>query len=154
MKTRLQTILAIVIAPFFCFSQTEIKNIDNSVKDIKDKISTFKKVERINSKDGTDFVFLQDKELKLITVKALEPETEKNVEWYFINGQLAYSETNWFDTKTKNNIFNEKCYLHNGHLISWTNSRDKTIDPSSSEFKKMGTDLAAYGIKIKDEALK
>jgi hypothetical protein len=117
-------------------------------------MSTLKKVEKINSKDGNRFVFLKDKDLKLITVKALEPTIEKNVEWYYVNGQLAYCETNWLDMKTKNNIFNEKCYLHNGHLVSWTNSRDKTIDPSSDEFKKMDTDLVAYGVKIKDDALK
>lgn len=154
MKTKLLTILIAATMPFFCFSQTEIKNIDKFVQDIKDNLSTLKKVEKINSKDGTRFVFLNDKDLKLITVKALEPTTEKNVEWYFIDGQLAYAETNWFDTKTKNNTFNEKCYLHNGHLISWTNSRNKTIDPASAEFKKMDTDLVAYGIKIKDDALK
>ena len=154
MKTKLLTILIAATMPFFCFSQTEIEDIDKSVQGIKDNMPTLKKVEKINSKDGTRFVLLKDKDLKLITVKALEPTTEKNVEWYYVNGQLAYCETNWFDIKTKNNIFKEKCYLHNGHLISWTNSRDKTIDPSSDEFKKMDTYLVAYGAKIKDDALK
>jgi len=140
--------------PFFCFSQTEIKNIDRSVQDIKDNLSMLRKVEKINSKDGTRFVLLEDKELKLINVKALEQKTEKNIEWYFVDGKLAYAETSWFDTKTKNKTFNEKCYFHNGHLISWTNSRNKTIDPTSAEFKKMDTDLVAYGLKIKDAALK
>ena len=154
MKTKLLTILIAATMPFFSFSQTEIKEIDKTVQGIKDNIPTLKKVEKINSKHGTRFVFLKDKDLKLITVKALESTTDKNVEWYFVDGQLAYAETNWFDTKTKNNIFNEKCYFHNGHLISWTNSRDKTIDPTSTEFKKMDADLFAYGVKIKDDALK
>ena len=154
MKTKLLTILIILVATFFCRAQTEINNIDNSVQDIKNELSTYKKIEKINSIDGTRFVFVRDNDLKVITVKALEPTTEKNVEWYYVDGQLIYCETNWLDTKTKNNIFNEKHYLHNGHLIAWTNSRDKTIEPASDEFKKMDTELVAYGIKIKDDALK
>lgn len=154
MKTKLLALILLAATPFFCIGQTDLKNIDKSIQGIKTNLPSFKKVEKINSKDGTRFVFLQDKELKLITVKALEPTIEKNVEWYFVDGQLSYCETNWFDTKTKNIVFNEKCYLHNGHLVSWTNSRDNTIDPSSDLFKKMDAELVAYGVKIKEDALK
>jgi uncharacterized protein YacL (UPF0231 family) len=154
MKTKLMIILIATTISFFCFGQKELKNIDKSVQDIKTNLPSLKKVEKINSKDGTRFVFLQEKELRLITTNALEPTTEKIVEWYFVEEQLAYCETNWFDTTTKNNIFNEKCYLHNGHLISWSNSRDKTIDAASDAFKKMDAELFAYGVKIKEDALK
>jgi hypothetical protein len=154
MKANLLTILITIATPFICFSQREIKEIDESIQGIKNNKPALNKIEKINSKDETHFVFLKDKDLQLISVKSLEPTTEKNVEWYFIDGQLAYAETNWFDTKTKNNTFNEKCYLNKGHLISWTNSRDKTIDTSSDMFKKMDTELVAYGKKIKYEALK
>ena len=128
--------------------------IDKSIQDIKNKLNTYKKVEKINSQDGSRFVFLKDNELKLITVKALEPNTEKKVEWYYVNGQIAFTETNWFDTKTKNNIYNEKCYFSNGHLIAWVNPQNKLVDNSSNEFKKMDTDLSAYCLKIRDDAMK
>ena len=154
MKSKLLTLVLLAATSFFCQGQTPINSIDKSVQDIKTNLSLFKKVEKIDTKDGTSFVFFQDQEIKLITVKALEPTTEKNVEWYFVDGQLAYCETNWLDTKTKTNVFNEKCYLHNGHLISWANSRDNTIDPSSEKFIKMDADLVANGIKIKEGALK
>ena len=154
MKIKSLTFLLLATSTLMCIGQTDLKSIDKSVQDIKINLPAFKKVEKINSKDGSRFVFLQGNELKLITVQSLEPTIEKNVEWYFIDGQLAYCETNWVDTKTKTTIFSDTYYLHNGHLIFWANSRDNTIDPSSDRFKKTEAELVAYGVKIKEEALK
>lgn len=153
MKTKL-IILLITITPFLGLSQTEVSTIDKSVQEIKAKQSSFKRVEKVNTNEGSRFVFLQDKELKLITVKTVDSGMEKNVEWYFLNGELAYCETNWIDTKTKNISFTEKCYLNKGQLISWANSKEKIIDPTSEIFQKMGAELTAYGIKLRGDALK
>lgn len=154
MKTKLLTILIAAFTSFFCIAQTEINTIDKSVQNIKNNLSSFKKIEKVNTKEGSRFAFIQNKDLKLITVQAIEPTIEKNVEWYYIDGQLAYCETNWVDMTTKKSVFNEKCYLQDGHLIHWTNTRKGTIDSYSSEFKKMDIDLIEYGLKIKDDVLK
>ena len=133
-------------------AQTETQpmaDIDKAVKEIKSSRNTYQKIEKINTSDGMRLVFLKDKELKLIVVKALEPNTEKDVEWYYVKGQLVYTETNWVDVKTKATVFHEKCYLNNGHLIAWVNSKNEHVDNFSAEFKKMDTDLVAYGEKIK-----
>lgn len=131
-----------------------IADIKKAAKDIKAQLSIFQKIEKMNNKDGQRLVFLKDKELKLITVKALQSNMEKNVEWYYLKGQLAYSETSWYDTKTKTLVFNEKYFLDKGHLIAWLDSNNTFVDTSSAAFKKVNTELVAYGEKIKQEAVK
>lgn len=156
MKT-IFTLLIFLGCTFSISAQTQkqsIADIDNSINGIKKEINSYQKIEKINNSDGNRFVFLKDKELKLITVKALETKLEKNVEWYYLNGQLAYCETNWVDTKTKAIVFHEKYYLNNCHLIAWFDSKNNLVDNSSAEFKKLGIDLVAYGEKIKNEATK
>ncbi len=151
--------IVVILLCFTCinsiFAQTakETKSIDKAVKELQSKRSTFQKVEKINSEIGSKYVFLNDKEVKLIAVKSIETPIEKNVEWYYINGELAYCETNWLDVKTKTIIKHEKQYLKNGHLIEWIDSQTTLVNPSSSEFKKLDAELVAYGIKLKNQAL-
>jgi hypothetical protein len=137
------------------FSQTtkEVNAIDKAVNELKSKRHTFQKIEKINSDIGSKYVFLNNKDVKFITVKSIETTIEKNVEWYYINGQLAYCETNWLDVKTKTILHHEKQYLKNGHLIEWIDSNTSSVSPSSPEFKKLDTALVAYGIKLKNKAL-
>jgi hypothetical protein len=153
MKTKLINVIIFLASNIFCYSQSDTSFIHEAVQDIKNNLSTFKKIEKINTDKGTRFVFLKDKELKLITVNGLGPDIEKKVEWYYVNGQMAYIETNWVNTKTKNNVYQEKHYFSKGHLIAWLNPQKQMVDIGTVEFKKMDSELTAYGIKIKNEAL-
>ena len=155
MKTTI-TLLSFFIWTLTFYAQTDkiILDIDQATNEIKSKISSFRKIEKINNSEGSRFVFLKDKELQLITVQQIGPDVEKNVEWYYINGVLTYSETKWLDKKSQQIVFNEKEYLRNGHLIAWINSENKLVDSTRLEFKTIDTALAAYGIEIKNEALK
>lgn len=154
MKAKIFTFLICVVVTFFSYSQSNnIADIDKLTKDIKANLNSYQKVIKTNTSDGLRLVYFKDKTLKLITVKAIELDKEKYVEWFYDNGQLIYSDTNWLDKKTQKITFTEKCYLNNGQLISWIN-QNKTIDNSSDEFKKMSVDLAVYGSKIKDDAFK
>jgi outer membrane lipoprotein-sorting protein len=156
MKTII-TFLTCITLTFSVYAQTEkqiMADIDKTITDIKSKINTFQKIEKGNTSKGYRFVFLKGKELQLITVRAIEENLEKNVEWYYVNGVLVYAETIWLDSKTKKVVKNEKTYLDNGHLIAWINPDGKLVDSNSSEFKTVETELTAYGIKIKNEALK
>ncbi len=151
--------IVVIVLCFICvnsfFAQTikETKSIDKAVKELQSKRNTFQKVEKINSDIGSKYVFLNNKEVKLIAVKSIETSIEKNVEWYYINGELAYCETNWLDIKTKTIIKHEKQYLKSGHLIEWIDSNTTAVNHSSPEFKKLDTALVAYGIKLKNQAL-
>lgn len=154
MKAKLFTILICVIGTFFCYAQSNnTSDIDKLTKDIKANFNSYKEVVKTNSSDGSRFFYLKDNALKLIIIKALEQDTEKNVEWFYENGKLIYCETNWLDKKTKKITFSEKCYLSNGQLISWI-YQSKSIDSSSDDFKKMSADLEVYGSKINDDAFK
>lgn len=117
MRSTLFAFAIAVIGPLFCKSQADISSIDRSVQDIKSRMPSFTRVEKIHTKESSRILFFQGKDVQLIRVKTIEQSIEKNVEWYYINGELAYSETNWIDTRSKNKVFHEKCYLYK-HLIS------------------------------------
>lgn len=156
MKTGIIFLTCIALT-FSVYAQTEkqtIADIDKTITDIKSKTSTFQKIEKVNTPEGYRFIFLKGNELQLITVRQIENNLEKNVEWYYVNGALVYAETVWLDNKTKKIVKNEKQYLDNGHLIAWINPEGKLVDNNSSEFKTVDTELSAYGIKIKNDALK
>jgi hypothetical protein len=156
----MKTIITILTFLFFTLSvdaQTEkqtMLDIDKVATEIKSKLNTYNKIEKNNSVDGYKYVFLNENELKLITVKVIEPNTEKNVDWYYLNGVLTYTETKWFDIKSSKIVKHEKQYLNNGHLIGWVNSDNKLVDNTSSEFKSLEDELNAYGAKLKSDVLK
>jgi len=151
------TILTLLSWTLFVEAQTEkqtMSDIDKATTEIKSKLDIYTKVEKHTSADGYKFVFLNDKEIKVIIVKSIEPTIEKNVEWYYVNGTLSYCETNWVDIKSKKVVKHEKHYLNNGHLIAWVNIDNKLVENTSSEFKKLDDELNAYGTKLKSDALK
>lgn len=118
MRSILLAFAIIAMCPLFCRAQADISSIDKSVQDIKSRIPSFTKVEKLKTKEGLRIEFLQGREVQLITLKTIEQSIEKNVEWYYIKGELAYSETNWIDTRSKNKVFHEKCYLYKQHAVS------------------------------------
>lgn len=138
MRSTLFAFIIAVIAPLFCIAQADISRIDRSVQEIKSRLPSLRRIEKINTKEGSRIIFLQGKDVQLITVRTIEQSIEKKVDWYYIKGELAYSETNWIDTRSKNKVFHEKCYLYKHHLVSWTG-----FDPASEEFKKMDNALTA-----------
>ncbi len=154
MKIKLFALLICAIGNFFSYSQSNnTADIDKLTKDIKANLNSYQKVLKTNTSSDSRLVYFKDKALILISVKTIELYNEKNVEWFYENGQFVYSETNWVDTKTQKITFSEKCYLSNGQLISWIN-QSKPKDSSSDDFKKMSADLVIYGSKIRDDALK
>ncbi len=128
------------------YSQTDkqqIANIEKATKEIKSNISNYQKTEKIKDSSGNRYVYKDGNELKLITVYFEDNDANKNVEWYFANGLLIYTQQVWTDRKTNKVVNNEKCYLNSGHLIAWTKD-DKLVDVTSDEFKMVSIDLQAY----------
>lgn len=139
------------------YSQTKTQtmlDIDKVTNEIKSKLNTYTKTEKNLTESAYKYIFLNDKELKLITVKTIESTIEKNVEWYYVNGVLTYSETNWFDIISKKRVKHEQQYLNNGRLIAWVSPEDKLVDITSLEFRNLDTELNAYGVQLKNDALK
>ncbi len=132
----------------------QMTEIDKVVSAIKSKTATFKKVEKAKTQEASKFIFLKEKELQFITVKQMENGLEKNVEWYFSNGSLIFSETNWIDLISKKVMAHEKQYLKNGTLLCWLDNENKLVDPISPEFKEVDKRIQTYAVKLKDEAMK
>ena len=128
--------------------------IDKTTIEIKNNLNTYNKIEKNNSSDNYKNIYFNNKELKLISIKATEATLEKNVDWYYVDGVLTYSETNWLNIKTKKTIKHEKQYLKNGHLIAWINSDNNQVENTSSEFRSLETELTTYGEKLKSDIYK
>ncbi|MBK7573528.1 MAG: hypothetical protein IPI10_18745 [Bacteroidetes bacterium] len=128
--------------------------IDKATIEINSNLKTYNKIEKNISADNYKNIYFNNKELKLISIKAIESSLEKNVYWYYIDGVLTYSETNWLDINTKKTIKHEKQYLKNGHLIAWINSNNNNVENTSSEFRSLETELTTYGEKLKSDIYK
>jgi hypothetical protein len=128
--------------------------IDKATIEINSNLKTYNKIEKNISSDNYKNIYFNNKELKLISIKATESSLEKNVDWYYIDGVLTYSETNWLDINTKKTIKHEKQYLKNGHLIAWINSNNNNVENTSSEFRSLETELTTYGEKLKSDIYK
>jgi hypothetical protein len=136
------------------FAQTnkqQITDIDKARQEIRNNIQNFQKIEKVRDSTGSRYVYLKEKELQLITVNYRDKNVDKTVEWYFSNGQLIYSEQVWTEIKSNKTIDNEKFYLSNGHLISWT-KEDIIVDNNSQEFMDVDAQLTTYASKLIEDA--
>ena len=132
------------------YSKTEtekIANIEKATKEIQNNLGKYLKDEQVKDSTGNRYVYKDGNELKLITVYYRDTDANKNVEWYFSNGEFIYTQTIWTDKTTNKVINSEKCYLKDGQLIAWKNN-DKLLDTSSLDFKSTEAALLAYGKKL------
>jgi len=125
-----------------------LMNIDKLKDQIKSKIQEYQKIEKFKDNTGSRYLFVKDNQLQMVTVSFKENNIDKNVEWYFSDGQLIYSEQVWKESDKK--INQEKFYLNNNHLIGWLKD-GKKVSKRSSEFQTTEGDLVAYGVKLKNE---
>jgi len=90
---------------------------------------------------------------KFIEVQA-HGKIEKNVVWYFHEKNLIYTETNWTDSLSGKNLFEERTYHDKNTMIAWINNEGTFVDAVATEFITLERELRAYGKKIFEEALK
>lgn len=135
------------------FSQNNsIAEIDKTIQQIKSHLESFERIEKLNSPEGNKYAYFNEGELQLISVNETG-KVEKTVQWFYHDKILIYTETNWLSAEGKL-LYSEKTYHYNGSLIAWLNSENTFVDSSSPEFIKLDKKLTAYGIKIREEALK
>lgn len=132
----------------------QIREIDKFKDNINLNINNFQKIEKY--KDSLNFrhVYLKDNVLQLIKVQHKVGSIIKNIEWFYLNNQLFYTEANWVDTITNKNINHAICYLYNDHLIAWINNDNKFVNSKSAEFKDYEIKIATYGKALFTEAMK
>ena len=145
----------------FCFwtltlsaqtTDTVIHKIERTKSEIEKRKTSLKQKEIILNKEESKIAYFNEDNLELISVRQIETNINKSVNWYFKGGVLMLSKTNWVDQKTNKIIKSEKQYLNNGHLIAWINSDNKFVDNNGPEFIKLDNELAEYGQKILNEA--
>lgn len=130
----------------------QISRIDKSRLKIRNNLAGFQKNEqKLNDSTITEYAYAEGKELELVTVYVNDKTIIKNVEWYFLDKHLIYSEQIWTDPSTKNIVDKEKFYLENGHLIAWIKSNNIGVDNTSQAFKQCETKLIAYGEKLEND---
>jgi len=137
------------------FSQnSSIGGIEEIVSSLKSKLETWEKVEMVNTIETKKYFYYKENDLQLASVQQIEKKIEKNVQWYFLNKQLLYSETNWLDTASGKLLYTEKTYHANGNLIAWLNNESTFVDSNSPEFKNLDKSLNDYSLKLRNEAMK
>ncbi len=130
--------------------EAEIQMITIKVQEMKNAVNTYKKIIKINNADGHRILFLKGEELKIISLKSTESVLEKSVQWYFINGQLAFSEVTWTNVKTRELFSHDKLYFKNEHLIEWK-SEEGAVDPGSQKFKDLDKEMYQSAKTLKNE---
>jgi hypothetical protein len=125
--------------------------IDSIVREMRSNAWRYQIVEDINTNNSFSRYYYLDGELQMKRIH-LKDSIEKNVEWFFMNGELAFAETTWTETRSGMVTFHETYYLSNHALIAWIDSGNCPIDPTSPGFADLGKKLADYGTKIRMNA--
>lgn len=147
---------AVMIDPKNTSIESAQKMIDISkiTESIKSNISTLKKVEIQKDNLGHREAYFKANSLQLIKVNLIDNGIEKNIEWFYSNEKLIFSEAIWSDIASKKTVNKVTCYFDNDHLITWIDFGNKFLDPNSLDFKERDVQMALYGKKLYDEAMK
>ena len=128
--------------------EKKMLDIDKLKENIKNNLSSLKMVEKYKDRFCYRNAYFNNNDLQLITVCFKDRQIDKNVEWYFIKGQLIYSEQTWTIREAKQVINNEKFYINDRHLIAWLKTDNKPVDKTSQEFKVFESKLVEYGDEL------
>jgi hypothetical protein len=133
--------------------QAQIKIIDKQRQEIKSNIGNFNKIVKLEDKTGYKYVFLKGKELQLISVRSIENDIEKNVDWFVVDNKIIYCETLWLNITTKKIVGDDKNYFNNEHMIAWINTEGKFIDHTSDDFKSVDKEVASFFPAWREKAM-
>lgn len=156
MKNILNTLVLISAFSLFTsgvFAQFDVSGIENKTMIIKNNLEMFTKSESDISKDsiviGHREVYMMGKEVALAIILGMDQEgNESRFEYYYSNNNLIYIERK---TTKAQGVLVEKFYFDNGHLQSWINPENKSVDQASEDFKATDGLLSTNAIKIKKE---
>ena len=135
-----------------------VKYIDEIRAETLSKINSYQKSYEKevvdNDSVGFQYVFKQDKKLKLVTLVVMDGDVEKRVSWYYDQGQLVFTDQIWINNVTNEITSHQKCYEDNGHLIAMINTDNQPIAATSDEYKYVDKELGSYGAKLKEQLSK
>ena len=67
------------------------------------------------------------------------------MEWFYQNGILIYSETNWIGTSHNELIKQEKIYTNKNEVLAWLDKENKNVDTTASDYKIVCANIITYG---------
>jgi hypothetical protein len=155
----MKTLLITAIASLFMFhavysqtSQEQVAAIDITRKAIDNNTATYQKTEQRKNGTSSKSVFMDGRELKLVTIEVTENGINKKVNLYFTNGELIYATQVGTDVKTGILVDNEKTYVNNKQAFVWLKKGNISVESSSKNFKAMNTELMAYAAQLEKES--
>ena len=138
------------------FAQTDsiqIVIINKTKQEIKDSVPSYQMLEKATDPSGGyRHAYLKNGTVALTVIYHRDGYIDKNVEWYFSDGKLIYSEQIWTNVKTGEIVDDEKFYLRDGRLFAWIKTNSKFVDKESRQFKNFDSGLEAYAIKLQADA--
>jgi prepilin-type processing-associated H-X9-DG protein len=135
------------------FSQSSsIADIDEHIAQMRSELHSYQKIEKIKTDSTSKDIYLMDGEVQIITIVE-KGKIEKHVEWYYTNGILLYTETNWTVTSSQGNMLNHKTYHNNGAMIAWLDGENSFVNASTTKYKQFEKAVNEYSKKIRTQAL-
>ncbi len=128
--------------------------INKLTEKTKSNLNNLKKIDIQKDNLGQRVAYFESNSLKIIKVYLTDNGIEKNIEWYYSDEKLIYSEANWEDISTNKIVNTVKCYFDNNHLITWIDFGNKFLDPNTDTFRERDSEMTIYGKKLYDEAIK
>lgn len=155
-KNSIILLLFITICTIAASSQNlnDTLEIYKMVQQTTNELNSYEKMERQNDSFGNSYAYFKNKKLKLVTLLAYDEGLEKNVVWYFNDGELIYADTKWYNPQTKEWFQRERCYLKNGCLLVWFNLLHLSVDSTDESFISIAKELPEYGRKLQERNLK
>ena len=114
-------------------TEKDLERIKVTIDKIDNEKSTYKLIEQFKNSEGSRYSYVENGELKKVSINTQHGDLNKKVDWYFDNGKIIYSEQKWLDSENKI-ANNEKIFLSENQIVEWIKTDGQKVDKESQEF--------------------
>lgn len=129
-------------------TENDLEKIKIAINKIDNEISSYEKIEQFKDSEASRYSYVENGELRKVSIDTKHEGLNKKVDWYFENGMLIYSEQKWIDSEN-NIVNNERIFLNNNQIILWLKTDGKELDKKSHEFIDGEMKLIDYANTLK-----
>jgi hypothetical protein len=124
-------------------TEKDLERIKVTIDKIDNEKSTYKLIEQFKNSEGSRYSYVENGELKKVSINTQHEDLNKKVDWYFDNGKIIYSEQKWLDSENKI-VNNEKIFLSENQIVEWIKTDGQKVDKESQEFIDAELKLMGY----------
>lgn len=124
-------------------TEKDLERIKVTIDKIDNDKSTYTLIEQFKNSEGSRYSYVENGELKKVSIHTQHEDLNKKVDWYFDNRKIIYSEQKWFDSENKI-VKNEKIFLSENQIITWIKTDGQKVDKESQEFIDAELKLIEY----------